>query len=76
MVDVRNITFSTKTLDLGLDKSADIVYNTDMLKITTNKENEMKNIVFCAKELGWFLLWGSMILFAAFGGTAILLKNL
>jgi len=36
----------------------------------------MKNFTFIIKELGIFLLWGITVLFAAFGGTAILLSNL
>jgi len=48
-----------------------------MLNNTTfTKENKMKNFTFIIKELGIFLLWGITVLFAAFGGAAILLSNL
>ena len=39
MVDIRNIAFSAKKLAIGLDKSSNLVYNTDM--INDNKGNNM-----------------------------------
>ena len=62
---------------IGLDKSNKLVYNTSMLnEKKTLKENEMKNFIFCIKEIALMFALISMVLLAAFGGTAILLSNL
>jgi hypothetical protein len=42
----------------------------------TLKENKMKNFIFCIKEIALMFALISMVLLAAFGGTAILLSNL
>jgi hypothetical protein len=62
---------------IGVDKSNKLVYNTSMLnEKKTLKENKMKNFIFCIKEMALMFALVSMVLLAAFGGTAILLSNL
>ena len=62
---------------IGVDKSADNIYNGSMLNNTTStKENKMKNLIFCVKEIALMFALISMVLLAAFGGTAILLSNI
>jgi len=62
---------------IPLDKSNKLVYNTSMLnEKKTLKENEMKNFIFCIKEIAIMFALISMVMLAAFGGTAILLSNL
>ena len=66
-----------KKVWIGLDKSNKLVYNTSMLnEKKTLKENEMKNFIFCIKEIALMFALISMVILAAFGGTAILLSNL
>ena len=43
---------------------------------TSTKENKMKNLIFCIKEIALMFALISMVLLAAFGGTAILLSSL
>ena len=48
-----------------------------MLNNTTiTKENKMKNFIFCIKEIAIMFALISMVMLAAFGGTAILLSNM
>ena len=41
-----------------------------------DQEIEMKNVFYCVKEMALLFALISMVLLAAFGGTAILLSNL
>jgi hypothetical protein len=60
-----------------IDKTEKTCYNTIMLNNTTiTKENKMKNFIFCIKEIALMFALISMVILAAFGGTAILLSNL
>ena len=42
----------------------------------TSESNEMKNLLYCIKEIALMFALLSMIMLAAFGGTAILLSNI
>ena len=62
---------------LSLDKITNILYNTIMLNNNTfMKENKMKNFIFCIKEIALMFALISMVMLAAFGGTAILLSQM
>ena len=43
---------------------------------TFMKENKMKNFIFCIKEIALMFALISMVMLAAFGGTAILLSQM
>ena len=77
IVELEKFEKTWKKQQIGLDKSNKLVYNTSMLnEKKTLKENEMKNFIFCIKEIALMFALISMVLLAAFGGTAILLSNL